>query len=253
MTGDNERTVKVNDRLTLIQKTDGITFGTDALLLAGYIGKGYTCGLELGAGSGILSLLLLAREKVRKITALEVQEDYAALTARNAEKNELSDRLFPRLCDVRDFSPAPEESYDLVFSNPPYMKRGTGYENPVERKNVARREVHGTIDDFLAAAGRALRYGGTFAAVYRPERLAPLFFAMRTAGIEPKRATFVHADAAAPASLVLVEGRRGGKEGLYLTPPLLLFSDRAHTHDSAEMTEIDKTGLFPAKYYQNKG
>ena len=133
------------------------------------------------------------------------------------------------------------------------MKRGTGYENPVERKNIARREVHGTIDDFLAAAGRALRYGGTFAAVYRPERLAPLFFAMRTAGIEPKRATFVHADAAAPASLVLVEGRRGGKEGLYLTPPLLLFSDRAHTHDSAEMTEIDETGLFPAKYYQNKG
>ncbi|HBJ19470.1 MAG TPA: SAM-dependent methyltransferase [Clostridiales bacterium] len=253
MTEENERTDRVNDRLTLIQKTDGITFGTDALLLAGYIGKGYTKGLELGSGSGILSLLLLTRGKVQTVTALEIQEDYADLTAKNAEINGLSDRLSPRLCDVRDFIPAQNESYDLVFTNPPYMKRGTGYENPAERKNIARREIHGTIDDFLSAAGRALNYGGTFAAVYRPERLAPLFAAMRTAGIEPKRATFVHADATAPASLVLVEGRRGGGEGLYLTPPLLLFSDREHTEDSPEMKEIDRTGLFPAKYYQNKG
>ena len=254
MTCENERIDEVNDRLRLIQRTDGITFGTDALLLAGYIGKGYTDAMELGAGSGILSLLLLTREKVERVTALEVQRDYVSLTERNAALNGLSDRLFPRLCDVRDFIPEKDESYDLVFTNPPYMKRGTGYENPSERKNIARREVHGTIGDFLLAAGRALTYGGTFAAVYRPDRLASLFSAMRAAGIEPKRATFVHADTSAPASLVLVEGRRGGGEGLYLTPPLFLFADRAHTVDTPEMREIDQSGSFPATYYQrNKG
>lgn len=254
MNQETERLDTVNDRLRLIQKTDGITFGTDALLLAGYIGRGYENALELGTGTGILPLLLLAREKAKKVTALEIQEDYADLAKRNAALNGFSDRFFPRLCDVREFAPDAGESYDLVFTNPPYMKLGAGYENPVQRKNIARREVHGTIDDFLLCAGRALNYGGTFTVVYRPDRLSPLFSAMRRAGIEPKRATFVHADAEAPASLVLVEGRRGGGEGLYLTPPLLLFSDGTHTVGSPEMSEIDRTGSFPGKYYcQNKG
>lgn len=251
---DNERLDEVNDRLRLIQKTDGITFGTDALLLAGYIGGGYTDALELGVGSGILSLLLLTREKVRKVCALDVQEDYVSLAKRNAALNGLSDRMSVHLCDVRDFVPEAGKTYDLVFTNPPYMRRGAGYENPTERKNIARREVHGTIDDFLRAAGRALSYGGTFAAVYRPDRLVSLFTAMRSAGIEPKRLTFVHADADASPSLVLVEGRRGGGEGLTVTSPLFLFADKAHTTDSPEMKEIDRTGNFPAKYDQrNKG
>lgn len=249
---ENERLDEVNDRLRLIQRTDGITFGTDALLLAGYIGRGYRDALELGTGTGILSLLLLAREKAERITALEVQDDYAALAQRNAALNSLETRLTVLSCDVRDYAPSPDAACDLVFTNPPYMKRGTGYENPTDLKNIARREVCGTISDFLCTAGRALRYGGSFVAVYRPDRLTDLICAMREVGIEPKRLTAVHADAKAPVSLLLIEGRRGGGVGLYLTPPLLLYRDGEHKTYSAEMEEILETGFFPAKYYRNK-
>lgn len=251
MLRENERLDEVNDRLRLIQKTDGITFGTDALLLAGYIGRGYRHAMELGTGTGILSLLLLARDKVRDVTAAEVQEDYADLARRNAALNALDDRLTVRSLDVRDLPS--DARYDLVFTNPPYMKRGTGYENPTERKNIARREIHGTIEDFLRAAGRSLTFGGSFAAVYRPDRMTDLIFAMRAVGIEPKRLTLVHADAAAPASLLLIEGRRGGGVGLSLTPPLLLYRDKEHTEYSEEMREIDRTGFFPSQYYRSKG
>ena len=58
---ENERLDEVNDKLRLIQKTDGLTFGTDALLLAGYVRGGYRLGCELGGGGGIISMLLLSR------------------------------------------------------------------------------------------------------------------------------------------------------------------------------------------------
>ena len=57
----NERLDYVNDSLSLIQKTDGLTFGTDALLLAGYVRGRSKLGLEIGGGTGIISMLLLTR------------------------------------------------------------------------------------------------------------------------------------------------------------------------------------------------
>ena len=71
---NNERIDYVNDSLSLIQKTDGLTFGTDALLLAGYISSKYRSAIEFGAGSGIISMLLLKRGKISLCDALEVQE-----------------------------------------------------------------------------------------------------------------------------------------------------------------------------------
>ena len=115
-----ERIDVVNDGLKLIQKTEGLTFGTDALLLAAFIGKKYECGAELGSGSGIISMLLLSREKVKEVWAVEVQEEYAELTHRNAELNGLSGRLHPVLADARECGC--ERELDLVFTNPPYMK-----------------------------------------------------------------------------------------------------------------------------------
>ena len=76
---DGERLDYVNDSLELIQNTDGLTFGTDALLLAGYIEGRHRSGIELGGGTGIISMLLLTRGKVDSITAIEIQDEYAEL------------------------------------------------------------------------------------------------------------------------------------------------------------------------------
>ena len=57
---ENEKLLEANDSLRLIQKTDGLTFGTDALLLAGYITGSHTKAIELGGGTGIISMLLAA-------------------------------------------------------------------------------------------------------------------------------------------------------------------------------------------------
>ena len=81
---ENERCDKVNDNLSLIQKSDGLLFGTDALLLAAYVSSSYKLGIELGGGTGIISMLLLSREKLGKCISVEAQEEYADLISRNA-------------------------------------------------------------------------------------------------------------------------------------------------------------------------
>ena len=96
-----ETVITVNDDLRLIQRSEGLTFGTDALLLAGYIDSKYKHALELGAGSGIISLLTLSRDKSERVTALEIQNEYAELCERNAELNGFLGRLTAVCEDVR--------------------------------------------------------------------------------------------------------------------------------------------------------
>ena len=242
----NERIDEVNDSLSLIQKTDGLTFGTDALLLAGYVNSKYKMGAELGGGSGIISMLLLARQKVAECVAYEIQEEYAELITRNAEHNSLEERLTAVNTDVRDISPC--EKFDIVFTNPPYMKATGGLNNKNDKKSIARHEIYGTVRDFCIAAKRLLKFGGAFYAVYRPDRLTDIVNAMREAELEPKRITFVHADISSESSMVLIEAKRGGKSGLQLTRPLIIYSDAEHKEYSSDMDYIMKNGSFPSDF-----
>ena len=241
-----ERCDYVNDALKLIQNTEGLTFGTDALLLAGYINSRLKRGCELGGGSGIISMLLLSREKLKSSVALEIQKDYADLIQKNAELNGLEDRLFSVCADIREYKC--EEEFDVVYSNPPYMKSDSGKPNENDKKNIARHEIHGGIYDFCHAAKKLLKFGGTFAVVYRPDRLIDLIHSMRVCGIEPKRMTVVHADKESEPSMVLVEGRLGGKASLLLTKPLIIYNDKSHKDYSDDMNYIMENGSFPSSY-----
>ena len=241
-----ERIDEVNDKLRLIQNESGLTFGTDALLLAGYIRGGYKKGLELGGGSGIISMLLLTREKVNKIDCAEIQESYATIIGRNAELNGLTDRLTPILADIRELKK--NEEYDIVFTNPPYMTREGGKRNLTDEKNIARHEENGNIYDFLKVAARSLKYGSSFYAVYRPDRTADLFSAMREAKIEPKRMTLVYANTKTEPSMLLIEGKKGGKPGMKMTAPLIIYTDENNRQYGPEMDYIMENGAFPPKF-----
>lgn len=242
----NERIDEVNDSLRLIQRTDGLTFGTDALLLAGYVNGKRRLGVELGGGSGIISMLLLTRDKIEKIECCEVQSCYAELIGRNAGLNGLSERLVALHTDVRDMQP--KEDADIVFTNPPYMKADGGKNNDTDEKAIARHEIHGSILDFTLAAKKRLKYGGAFYAVYRPDRLTDLLLAMREAGLEPKRATFVHASLGKEAAMVLIEGKRGGKSGMILTRPFIIYKSQDHKEYTEDMNFVMENGSFPDTY-----
>ena len=250
-----ERIDRVNDDIRLIVRTEGLIFGTDALLLASYIDpqRPYKSAMEYGGGTGVVSLLALSRGRVSEVSALEVQEEYASLIERNAVLNGLSDRLHAVHTDIREYKVSAEGCVDLIFTNPPYMKATSGKANGESEKNIARHEVFGTIYSFLECAKSHLRYGGAFVCVYRPDRLMDLLDAMRQNQIEPKRMTLVYANTGASPSMVLVEGRLGGSAGLMMTPPLILYKDGKNQEYTDDMRYILERGAFPESYYiQNK-
>lgn len=245
---DGEKLNTVNENLSLIQRKNGLTFGTDALLLAAFIPAGKDAvAAELGTGTGIISMLLATRKKFKHITAAEIQPIYAELAERNVALNSLCESVKVVTADVR----TPAEigtlgSFDAVFSNPPYMKTTAGYANAESEKNIARHEVHGDIGDFCAAAAKLLKYGGRFYCVYRTDRLADLICAMKQNNLEPKRMTYVHAHKDAPPSMVLTEARLGAGVGLKITRPLLLHTDKDARTDTEDMKTVYETGLlFP--------
>ena len=241
---ENERMDEVNEKISLIQKKDGLTFGTDAFLLASFIRpQKRALAVELGTGTGIISLLLAARERFSKIWALEVQEEFATLAARNVLLNRMETRVFVRHADLREFSVDElGKEVDVVFSNPPYMRTDSGKRNESDGKYIARHEVCGNIGDFCAAAARLLKYGGRFYCVYRPDRLSELMEALRKHHLEPKQMVFVHADSESEPSMVLLSATKGGAPSLRILPPLML-------HDSTDKTGVRKLSARAQNIY----
>ena len=221
---EGERVDEINDRVRLIQRENGLTFGTDAYLLSAFCRPAKNArAADLGCGTGVISLLLAARERYAKICAVEAQAQFAELAARNVALNGFSHTVSVLNRDVRELKPADfGGELDVIFSNPPYMRAQSGFACTHEEKQIARHEILGDLADFTVAAARCLRYGGTLYLVYRPDRLETLFAALRAAKFAPKRMLFVQDAPEKAPSLVLCEARLGGNEGLTVMPALVL-------------------------------
>lgn len=242
----DERIDRVNENILLIQKKDGLTFGTDALLLAAFVRRAPSAiALDFGAGTGIVSFLCAARDKCKKIYAVEAQKEFFQIITRNIEINALGDRVTALCKDVRELSFVDLGlEADIIFTNPPYMRAGSGVVNTHNCKAIARHEILGGIDAFCVAAAKNLKHGGIFYAVYRPERMTELFYAMRQAKIEPKRLCLVHPDSDAVPSLILVEGKKGASPEIKIEKPLFMYKDRSHAEYTEAFAYIYENGSF---------
>ena len=236
----SERLDEINENLSLIQLKSGLTFGTDSYLLSAFTRtlKRGVC-VELGGGTGVVSLLCASRGKYKKIYSAEIQPYFASLIARNAAMNRLDGIVTPVCADVRRLSANDfGGECDAVISNPPYMRKGSGLTNGSEEMNTARREENGTIAEFCEAATRLLRFGGYFTAVYRPDRMAELFVAMRLNMLEPKKLVTVYPTAADKPCLILVEAKKGAAEGISVSRPLIIYEEKATSRYTADMAKI---------------
>ena len=183
---------------------------------------------DLGAGAGLLGLLLLAREPSLTVTGIERDAHACAMMARNAAVNQMP--LIPLAADLRNREALPAGRFRLAVSNPPYFAPHAGAVAAGARGD-ARAELTASIDDVFAASERLLQWGGRFCLVYRPDRLAALFAAATAHGLEPKRLRLVQHTAQSAPALALLECRRGGNPGLSVEPPLLLRLDGGESPD----------------------
>lgn len=195
---------------------------TDAFVLGGFprLRRGERV-CDLCCGMGLVGFLLSAREPSLHLTGLELHPEPLVFARRSAAESGFSAQFLQGDLRCRETLP-PAGSFDLVVCNPPYFSPGSGVLPPDPVRRAARAEVSATIEEVCAAAGYLLRWGGRAAVVYRPERLCDLLCALRSCGVEPKRIRMVENQPGAAPSLVLVEGRRGGKPGLAVEQPLRL-------------------------------
>jgi tRNA1Val (adenine37-N6)-methyltransferase len=219
--------------LQLRQSRGGYRFSLDAVLLAHYALTGPCARVaDLGAGNGVIAVILAYLRPSLKITAIEIQASLAEHARNNFRINRLDQRIEIVSGDIREIaSLAPRESYDLVVCNPPFRKSSSGRLSPHEERKIARHEVYGTIRDFLHAGRYLLATKGRMALVYPAVRCVELLDSMRQAGIEPKRLRMVHSYRDAEASLILVDGVKGGRSGVQIIAPLVIYENAKRYSD----------------------
>lgn len=210
--------------------------GTDTFLLSSFPKlKGGLRVCDLGCGTGLLGLLLMQRQPELHVTGIEIQAKALQLAEKAAAENALSDHLHFLCDDLRNAKAHfPTGSFDLVVCNPPYYPPARGKVSEEVSIRTARSEVACTLEELCKATAYLLRWGGSFCLVHKPERLADVLCALRDTAIEAKRLRFVCKTAASAPSLVLIEGRRGGKTGLSIDPPLIL-----QNNDGTPTREVD--------------
>lgn len=190
---------------------DAFPLSTDSMVLAEFVRlSGNAQVLDLGAGCGTLGLLLCASNPTCHVTGIELDERAHAAALDNIRRNDLSHRMSSICADMnRIRSILPAGGFSCCVSNPPYFPAGQGGKLP-----DARRETRCTPEQLFAAAAWALRFGGDFFLVHRPERLAELCACADRVGLTAKRLRLVRHRAGGALSLVLVQLRKGAKQGL---------------------------------------
>ncbi len=201
------------------------TFGTDAMLLANFAcPKPNDIACDFGTGCGIIPFLWLRDKKCSEISAIEIQENACNQVRRSIVLNETEKiKIYNRdLKNVADFQAG---SFDVVTMNPPYKQENSGIKNDEDFATIARHETFCNMEDIAKSAARLLRFGGKLCICHRPERVLDAMTAMRNNGIEPKRLRFVSKKGNTQPWLVLIEGKRGAKNGLKVEAPLIAYSE----------------------------
>ncbi|MCD8123700.1 MAG: tRNA1(Val) (adenine(37)-N6)-methyltransferase [Lachnospiraceae bacterium] len=211
----------------ILQHPEKPCFGMDAVLLSDFthVKPGETV-LDLGTGTGILPILLAAKTEGRHFMGLEIQSGLAEMARRSVGLNALETRVSVEEGDLREASARFGRSvFDVVVSNPPYMKEEHGRMNPGDARAMARHEISCTLEDVARETARVLRVGGRFYLVHRPRRLGEIFEKLHRYRLEPKRMRLVYPYVDREANLVLLEAVRGGKPGMKVEAPLIIYRE----------------------------
>lgn len=213
--------------LRVIQRADAFRFGTDAVLLADFAApRRHDRVCDLGTGTGIIPLLLYARENTISADAVEIQPDMADMAARSMAMNGLNEKIRVLPGDLRNIRTLlPHARYDLVTCNPPYGKAGGTLLNPDASKRLARHEESCAIEDVACAAAWLLQNGGRLCCVFPAARMIELSDAMRKYRMAPKRIRMVHSRVEKAAHLCLMEGMLDARPGLIIEPPLVIYDE----------------------------
>lgn len=214
--------------LKIIQNSKWFCFGIDSVLLSDFSKniKKDARVIDLGTGTGIISILLCGKTELKNIVGVDIQENVCEMANRSILLNELQNRA-EIVCDnITNMRNRYDTcSFDVVVTNPPYKKNNTGIKNGEKQKEISRHEIYADLDDFLKTAFYLLKDKGEFYMVHRPERLVDVMNCMRKNKIEPKTIRFVFSNVNKAPVLFLIKGIKNAKSFLEIMPNLYIYDN----------------------------
>lgn len=210
----------------IIQDPEKFCFGVDAVLLTDFVKvKPGERVLDLGTGTGVIPILLEAKTEGAHFTGLEIQEESADMARRSVLYNQISEKVDIVTGDIKEAAEIfKTASFDVITTNPPYMREQHGLENMTDARTIARHEVLCTLEDILRESAKILPESkGRFYMIHKPFRLVEILNMMCHYKIEPKRLRFVHPYVDKEPTMVLIEGMKGGKSRVRIEPPIIMY------------------------------
>ena len=212
------------------QPDTGYRYNSDSLFLYDFISSFKPRGrmLDVGAGSGVVGLLV-ARDNPRVIlSAVEKQDVFTFLAQKNAEVNKIPYQLHQT--NFQDFSD--EKGFDYIVSNPPFYHEGASRSDD-EMIHTARYNVHLPITEFVDKAATLLRSQGHFIFCYDAQQFGLLCVALSNAKLRVVDVQFVHSKRDRKASIVLVHARKNSKSLMKVWPPFFAFEGENYSPEAA--------------------
>jgi tRNA1Val (adenine37-N6)-methyltransferase len=217
----------------VLQRRHGYRFNLDPILLAHFACARPLEGrvIELGAGCGIVSLLLARKFGVASV-GLELQDSLYSLARRNVRLNGLERLVTLVRGDLREARAMfPAASFRNVLSNPPYHPGRDGRINEAAEKAIARHQLACTPAEVVDAAAHLLEPRGSLWLVVPAARVAEWLVVCARASLTPARLRCVHPREGRAAELALIRADKQGRAALEVLPPLIV-----HTPDRSDFS-----------------
>lgn len=210
------------DNLKLYQYIEGYNFTSDSVILANFVKakKSDVC-VEIGAGSGIISVLVNYKNNPQKIYAFELQEKYAILAQKNVDFNNMQTSIEVINSNIKNFKDYLNKEVDVVFCNPPYYKSGVCKQSENEDIAICKHENYLPLSDLIKSASKLLKFGGKFYFVYPANRLDEIMVELSKNNLQPKKMFFAQPTTNKNANTVYIQCIKGGRLGVNILPTLV--------------------------------
>ena len=216
------------NNLKIIQNKEWFKFGIDSVLLSDFAKsiRNNSTILDIGSGTGIISILLSQKVSIDKIVGIEIQEEVADMAKRSILMNNLEEKIDIINDNINNITNYfKENTFDAIVTNPPYQKNNTGLKSENEKHLISRHEIKCTLEDIIFKSYKVLKDKGEFYMVHRPERLADIMYLMKQYKIEPKELRMVYSKYEEKPNLILIKGVKNAKEFLQVHKPLIIYRE----------------------------
>ena len=211
--------------LQVWQPRHGYRYSLDPLLLSRFCGVVPEGGriADLGAGCGIISLVLARLNRDASVVSVENNPFMAELIERNSSHNRLDDRIAVCAEDVIHLKTCfTDSTFDLVVSNPPFRTAGSGKISPRTGRDAARHETTAGLADFISAAKYLVKPSGKICFIQLPSRLSEFMACAVEMKLAVLRIRMIHNTIDAPATIFMAELAKGRRTEPVVGPPLLV-------------------------------